>query len=96
MSEVSTRLGHITTKLEQVSGELKSLRVAKEDLKAEVAALKRRLADEQSRSAALLEENERIKLAKTVVTASGDKAVMKYKVNEMVKEIDKCIALLNR
>ena len=38
----------------------------------------------------------KLKLAKTMVASSHDVHDAKLKVNRMVREIDKCIALLNR
>lgn len=38
----------------------------------------------------------KLKLAKTMVASSHDARDAKLKVNRMVREIDKCIALLNR
>jgi len=37
-----------------------------------------------------------LKLAKTFVANSGDSQEAKVKINRIVREIDKCIALLNR
>ena len=39
---------------------------------------------------------EQLKLAKLLVTGSEDVHEAKLKVNKIVREIDKCIALLNR
>lgn len=83
-------------KLDKVASKGAALKSQNEQLKQELETAKSRLQAQEMRIAALSEEVNRIKLAKTVVTASGDKAEMKFKVNEMVKEIDKCIALLNR
>ena len=44
----------------------------------------------------LLETWNKLKLAKTMVASSHDVHDAKLKVNRMVREIDKCIALLNR
>jgi len=37
-----------------------------------------------------------LKLAKTLTSSSEDVKNVKFQVNRMVREIDKCIALLNR
>ena len=44
----------------------------------------------------LEEKYETLKIAKTVTTSSGSSHDAKIKVNRIVREIDKCIALLNR
>ena len=65
-------------------------------LKEKSSTLEAELKEVKSRNQSLENENSRLKLAKTLVSTSSDKAEMKFKVNEMVREIDKCIALLNR
>lgn len=46
------------------------------------------------------EENQLLRLARSVNAESGeqtgDKSEMKAKLNEMIRDIDKCLALLNR
>lgn len=96
MSEVSQRMRQVIAKLSKVSSRLDALTSENALLKRDLAAAKARNTDLEMRIAALDEDFNRVKLAKTVVTASGDKVEMKFRVNEMVKEIDKCIALLNR
>ena len=44
----------------------------------------------------LTNKYQKLKLAKTVVASSRDAHDAKLKVNTMVREIDRCIALLNR
>jgi len=75
---------------------MESLKRDNESVKAQNAALELRLDEEKQKFAALTEDYNRIKLARNLVSASGDKAEMKFKVNELVREIDKCIGLLNR
>jgi len=96
MSEISNRAGDARAKLLKIADKMKALQGENERLKHELAAATSGLSEKEARIVALTEDYNRIKLAKTVVTASGDKAEMKFRVNEMVKEIDKCMALLNR
>jgi predicted nucleic acid-binding Zn-ribbon protein len=72
-------------------------------LKDEVKSLdqeKRRIYDQlQSSSEKLADLQVRydsLKLAKTLELTQGDAHEAKLKINQMVREIDKCIALLNR
>jgi len=44
----------------------------------------------------LTEENKMIGMAGSVGNTQQDSGAMKVKINELVKEIDKCIGLLNR
>jgi chromosome segregation ATPase len=96
MSEVSQRVDSISSKLHRISERLDALKRENDSLRAQKAALEIRLDEDKRKMASLTEEYNRIKLAKSVVVASGDRAEMKFKVNELVREIDKCIALLNR
>ena len=96
MSEVSKKLASITDKLERVDQRLGKLKLENEKLVRRNTELQRLLDDEKRNAETLQSEYNRLKLAKTLVSTTGDKAEMKFRVNELVREIDKCIALLNR
>jgi uncharacterized small protein (DUF1192 family) len=96
MSEISNRTKDVRAKLLKIADKMMALQGENDRLKQDLTVAKSGLTEKETRIAALTEDFNRIKLARTVVTASGDKAEMKFRVNEMVKEIDKCIALLNR
>lgn len=94
--QVSSKLKVIASKMERAVKKFDQLKRDKEVLEAQNTQLKVQLA-EVSQSQKTLEDNyNRLKLAKALVSNTGDKAEMKFRVNELVKEIDKCIALLNR
>ncbi|MFT3739527.1 MAG: hypothetical protein QM786_12275 [Breznakibacter sp.] len=72
-------------------------------LKAEMAALtdeKQKLAGQLQEATAKLSDlqvrYDNLKLAKTIELTQTDAHEAKLKINQMVREIDKCIALLNR
>lgn len=44
----------------------------------------------------LEEKNKVLKLSSSIQNNSGDNKAAKQKINELVREIDKCIALLNK
>lgn len=96
MSDISERTEILKTNLLKVADKLKALEEDNRGLRSELEAVRGELRDKNARIEALTEDFNRMKLAKAVVTSTGDKAEMKFKVNEMVKEIDRCIALLNR
>lgn len=96
MSEPSERTELLKTNLLKIADKLKALEADNRGLRSELEAVRGELRDKNARIDALTEDFNRMKLAKAVVTSTGDKAEMKFKVNEMVKEIDRCIALLNR
>ncbi|MBN2520737.1 MAG: hypothetical protein JXB17_09555 [Bacteroidales bacterium] len=73
------------------------------DLKEENKKLKlenKRLIDDlkgNKKEIGFLEEKfEKVQLAKTILGSSEDTHVAKLKINRIVREIDKCIALLNK
>ncbi len=64
-------------------------------LEAELGEL-RKIVDSQKEVLKNLEDkNKIIKLAKSLADSNPDTAAMKYKINELVREIDKCIAQMN-
>ncbi|MCC7301912.1 MAG: hypothetical protein IT233_04665 [Bacteroidia bacterium] len=80
------KLVHLHKKLAEenhrLTGETDSLRKEKESLKIKLKSLEEKL---QVRN-----------LAAATGVNSTDKSELKSKINELVREIDKCIALLNR
>ena len=66
-------------------------------LKDELAELKNSLASKESQLIELKEKYKILKMSKKLVGGEiGESKELKLKINEMVKEIDKCIALLNK
>lgn len=96
MNDVSASIDPLVSKLLKVKKKVDSLNEENGQLKQQVQDLERKLKSETSRVQSVQSEYDRIKLAKSLVSSSSDKAEMKFRVNELVKEIDRCIALLNR
>lgn len=96
MSDISKKVASVKAKLAKVHRRLDDLNEENQSLRLTVSELERRNAHHRREFEKLQVEYDRLKLAKTLVSTSGDKAEMKFKVNELVREIDKCIALLNR
>ena len=66
-------------------------------LKDELAELKNSLASKESQLIELKEKYKILKMSKKLDAGEiGESKELKLKINEMVKEIDKCIALLNK
>jgi chromosome segregation ATPase len=71
---------------------------AKEDidqLKEENEFLQNKFSESKSKIVDLEERNKVLKLAKSLSGDSGKATDVKLKINELVREIDKCIALVN-
>ncbi len=70
-------------------------------LKQQVDAQRRGLADKNKKIEELEKQFEIVKTAQTIVAAgsgdnqSEDKAEVKKRINELIKEVDNCIAMLN-
>lgn len=66
--------------------------VSKEE---ELQRLQEQISSNEARIASLEEANKTLKIAKSL-TGAGENTDAKLKINELVREIDKCIALLNK
>ncbi|MBK7442258.1 MAG: hypothetical protein IPL12_23390 [Bacteroidetes bacterium] len=70
-------------------------------LKQQVDAQRRGLADKNKKIEELEKQFEIVKTAQTIVAAGSgdnqpeDKAEVKKRINELIKEVDNCIAMLN-
>ena len=81
--------------MERYNGAVKQVEV----LNAEVAALKNDLAGKDAEIAGLSEKNKIVKLARSLAgdAEGGEKSTeLKLKINELLREVDKCMALLNK
>lgn len=96
MSKESQRIEIISEKLVKLKTSFERLRNDNENLSLRARSLEDQLGEALQKYKKLEEEHERLKLAKALVSTGADKAAMKHRVNEMVREIDRCIALLNR
>ena len=67
-----------------------------EQLKKKSIELEEKLKLDDNRLNDLEEKYNKLKISKALIASSNDVHDAKLKVNRMVREIDKCIALLNR
>ena len=92
MNEVLTEIRGLVDRL------LEERKLLQQDLsatKSELSALETRLAESEAERQALEKTNTTLKVAKSL-TGTEEKTEAKLKINELVREIDKCIALLNK
>ena len=71
----------------------------KEELNAsnqKVDVLSKQLDEQNQTIQQLNEKNKVLKLSSSIQGEQGDNKAAKQKINELVREIDKCIALLNK
>ncbi|MCB9256545.1 MAG: hypothetical protein H6579_05390 [Chitinophagales bacterium] len=97
MKNYSSRLIAIKAKVNSLLGEIASLKNEIITLNNSNLALEKDLAKQDEE---LKDLNEKLKLLKLAKSISGeespkDKTELKRKINEYIKEIDRCIALIN-
>lgn len=83
-------------RIRQVVELYKQERTENEQLKKKSIGLEERLKLDDNRLNDLEEKYNKQKISKALIASSNDVHDAKLKVNRMVREIDKCIALLNR
>ena len=92
----------LAQKIENFKNETISLKIQKEELEIEVAILLKKLSEygkavenQSAENINLESEQNTVTLAKALAGSLGDKKSVKLKINELLREIDKCIAALN-
>jgi DNA repair exonuclease SbcCD ATPase subunit len=86
----------IAKKMVLAGAELARLKTETRELREQLQELHATCARLRQEVESVTEEYNRIKTVKSLASSPGDKTEVKFKVNELVREIDKCIALLNR
>ena len=66
------------------------------ELKEEISKLSSHIEQKDKENEKISKKYESLKLAKTIAASSNDAHDAKVKLNRIVREIDKCVALLNR
>ncbi|MFM7639172.1 MAG: hypothetical protein ACKO67_05515 [Bacteroidota bacterium] len=94
-TDFQQRLSRIRLRVEEVAQENVSLKQANSTLTEELEVLKKTIALQKNALAELKEENKLIKLAKEMSMSGSDVHDLKIKINELVRDIDRCIDLLN-
>jgi regulator of replication initiation timing len=95
MQNLSTRLSEIRTKVEKLVHENRLLKNENESMRDRIEGLERTVELQKNTLSELTEQNKLIKLAKNLNPEDSDTEEIKNKVNELIREIDRCIDLLN-
>jgi len=94
MKDLSLLVSNIKQKAEKLVAKQQLLEKENKTLVGEIEKVKKELED---KSQQILELNEKVKLLKLAKNVDGESTKeVKLKINEMVREIDKCIAQINR
>ncbi len=86
--ELKGRIHHLLGEFEQLEGRNR-------ELLDEIAFLKSRIEVLGEEKAELVTRYENLKLARTMETGFGDSREVRLKIGKLMREIDKCVALLN-
>lgn len=95
MQELNQVVDQIENKVIELVGQLQELKSENGELKRKNEELRILLETEKKRNLDLEEQNKVAKIAKSVTLSDDDRKVQRKRLNEMVREIDKCIALIN-
>ncbi len=86
----------LNKKLDELFNSYNNLKTENAELKTGREELKQELHNRDARIKELENKYERIKLAGALLGEGGNAAEAKKKITELVREIDRCVALLNR
>ncbi|MDF1671933.1 MAG: hypothetical protein P1U41_00370 [Vicingaceae bacterium] len=94
MKDLSLLVSNLKQKAEKLAEKHQLLKEENKNLSIKMEEAKKELED---KSQQILELNEKIKLLRLAKNVDGESTKeVKLKINEMVREIDKCIAQINR
>lgn len=89
-------LDDFKTKIQQLFRAYKHLEQEKEKLQKGFEQLQNKLERLEHEKSEIGRENEQLKLANQLLSGTDESGEAKQKINFLIREIDKCIALLNR
>jgi len=89
-------LKNLNSKLDELLDKYINLKTEYTQLKTGNEAMKSQLQDRENRIRELEIKNERIKLSGALLGEGENATEARKKITELVREIDKCVALLNR
>jgi regulator of replication initiation timing len=95
MSELQTIVTSIAVKVRELADRQRSLISENEALTQLNEDLAKELAAQKNANSALIEQNKLAKIARSVSPDGEDRKEERKRLNDLVREIDKCIALLN-
>jgi len=93
---VKTIINNIEVKVGKLIAKYDQLNTEKLDLQRNNNTLNVRLQDKESQIVALQDKVKLMNISKSVVASKEEVKSTRLKINEYVREIDKCIALLNK
>lgn len=95
MEQLDHYINDLTAKVEKLAKAQAELRNENSKLGARNAELERLVTEQKNVVSRLAEQNKVVKIAKAVTEDDDDRKEQRKRLNELVREVDKCIALLN-
>jgi len=95
MNNAQETLERIASKLDQLNKRLRMSEAETELLKRDLKQSRETIALQKNTLRELEEQNKIVKIAEAVALSKEDKRAVKLKINEFIREIDKCIATLS-
>ncbi len=95
MQELVNVVDRIESKVLEMRNELENCKNENAQLTQQNQSLSSQLEEHKKRLNDLQEQNKVVKIAKAVTDDEDDRKEQRKRLNELVREVDKCIALLN-
>lgn len=96
MNQLSTAVESLNAKVERLIDLHRTSCKEIDELKLKNVELERQVTEQQTTIDEITDKNKVLSLAKSVAGGGAESLEIKLKINELVREIDKCIALLNK
>ncbi|MBI1183925.1 hypothetical protein GC194_06615 [bacterium] len=93
--DIKGKLAHIEQQINTLGENCNRLKNENKRLRVETDVLKKRLADQDNLIKELENKNVHLHIARSEPVETGESAVIRKKIDQYIKEIDKCIELLN-
>ncbi|MGB0368680.1 MAG: hypothetical protein ACPGU4_10835 [Flavobacteriales bacterium] len=95
MENLDTYISGLSQRVEKLVAAQSDLKNENSELRSRNAELEQAVNDQKNVLIKLEEENKVVKIAKAVTDDDEDRKEQRKRLNELVREVDKCIALLN-
>ncbi len=95
MENLDAYITGLSERVEKLVAAQSELKNENSELKSRNAELEQAVNDQKNVLSRLEEENKVVKIAKAVTDDDEDRKEQRKRLNELVREVDKCIALLN-
>ena len=95
MENLNTFLSQLNSKVEKLVQLQADLQIENTSLKRKNEELEQLVSAQKNALMELEEQNKVVKIAKAVTDDDEDRKEQRKRLNELVREVDKCIALLN-